>query len=163
MTIITSATLLREEMIRACKEHNIVIEGHQLALSAEERIRTRKAIFIDDLWEFQWDETIGVERQLMRIYRIWRKIKKEEIEFDPMIATQIVGVAIPKLLKPLAKEIAKEILEYTSGFRETINFEKFMLRLMDEWRGKVFGRELRDSNRGLSIETNSNKRRKRQS
>ncbi|KAH6808324.1 hypothetical protein C2S51_029432 [Perilla frutescens var. frutescens] len=140
-----------------------MIQGNQPVLSIEERIRTHKARFIDDLWEFQWDETIGVERQLMRIYRIWRKIKKEEIEFDPMIATEIVGVAIPKLLKPLAKEIAKEILEYTPGFRKTINFEKFMLRLMDEWRGKVFGRELRDSNRGLSSETNSNKKWKRRS
>ncbi|KAH6837278.1 hypothetical protein C2S53_003065 [Perilla frutescens var. hirtella] len=148
-------------MIRACKEQEILIKGHQPVLSVKECIRTRKARFIDDLWEFQWDETIGVERQLMRIYRIWRKIKKEEIEFAPMIATEIVGVAIPKLLKPLGKEIAKEILEYTPGFRKTINFEKFMLRLKDEWRGKVFGRELSDSNRGLSIETNSNKRRKR--
>ncbi|KAH6800250.1 hypothetical protein C2S52_000714 [Perilla frutescens var. hirtella] len=119
-------------MTRTCKDQKIVIEGHQPALSVEVRIRTRKARLIDDLWEFQWDETIGVERQLMRIYKIWRKIKKEEIEFDLMIATEIVGVAIPKLLKPFANEIAKEMLEYTPGFRKTINFEKFMLRLMDE-------------------------------
>ncbi|KAH6833885.1 hypothetical protein C2S53_004867 [Perilla frutescens var. hirtella] len=134
-------------MIRACKDHKIMIEGHQPTLSIEECIRTRKVRLIDDLWEFQWDKTIGVERQLMRIYRIWRKTKKEEIEFDLMIATEIVGVAIPKLLKPLAKEIAKESLEYTPGFRKIINFEKFMLRLMDESRCKVFGRELRDLKR----------------
>ncbi|KAH6775807.1 hypothetical protein C2S52_013368 [Perilla frutescens var. hirtella] len=92
-----------------------------------------------DFKEYKWAESIGVERNLLRMLRIWEELKKEGGAWRSLEAGHKVVHSLPNLLKEKGINFFKDHLDYTTEIREIFHIEKFIGELLTYWEGLVNG------------------------
>ncbi|KAH6756531.1 hypothetical protein C2S53_002219 [Perilla frutescens var. hirtella] len=81
----------------------------------------------------QEDREVGVERQLVGFLRMWRVIKREGGELKPAEAARKVLKIIPTTLKLTAENLYEELLDYSPGIGEKLDFVKFICGILADW------------------------------
>ncbi|KAH6780421.1 hypothetical protein C2S52_011658 [Perilla frutescens var. hirtella] len=68
-----------------------------------------------DFKEYKWAESIGVERNLLRMLRIWEELREEDGAWRSLEAGHKVVHLLPNLLKKDGRNFFKDHLDYTPG------------------------------------------------
>ncbi|KAH6779839.1 hypothetical protein C2S52_011076 [Perilla frutescens var. hirtella] len=92
-----------------------------------------------DFKEYKWAESIGVERNLLRMLRIWEELREEDGSWRSLEVGHKVVHSLPNLLKEDGKNFLKDHMDYTPGIGEICQFEKFIGEFLTYWEGLVNG------------------------
>ncbi|KAH6773776.1 hypothetical protein C2S51_012180 [Perilla frutescens var. frutescens] len=103
------------------------------------RFVTREERLWLDFKEYKWAKSIGVERNLLRMLRIWEELRKEGGAWRSLEAGHKVVHLLPNLLKEYGRNFFKDHLDYTPRIGEICHMEKFMDELLSYWEGLVNG------------------------